>query len=440
MGKNQDNKWLFKELGEISTIKSGGTPSRAKKEYWNGEIPWVKISDISKEYINETSEFITPEGLKNSSTNIFPKGTILFTIFATIGKVGILNIDATTNQAIAGITPNEKVINSKFLTYSLRELALSLENQGKGVAQKNINLSILKSTKIPLPPLPEQERIVAKLDSIFAHLDVSKQGLGKIPVLLKEFRQAVLTQAVTGKLTEEWRKGKELAELVTKKVKKASRNLLDDKSKDYDFFNLPINWEWKTISDVSDIKGGKRLPKGETLVRYDTGLPYIKAGDLKKGTVLYDKLEYLLPETQKKIKNYTISKGDVYITNVGACIGDSGIVPDELDGANLTENALKMCNQEGVINKYLAFWLRSPISQKFIQQSILSAAQGKLALGRVEVFPIPLCSLEEQTEIVRRVEALFSKADAIEAQYKKLKEQIDQLPQAVLAKAFRGEV
>jgi len=105
---------------------------------------------------------------------------------------------------------------------------------------------------------------------------------------------------------------------------------------------------------------------------------------LKFGTVQKNKLEYLLPKTREKIKRYIISKGDVYITNVGACIGDAGILPDDLDGANLTENALKMCNHEGVYNVFLSYWLRSPIAQDYIQQTILSAAQGKLALGRVE--------------------------------------------------------
>jgi type I restriction enzyme S subunit len=191
---------------------------------------------------------------------------------------------------------------------------------------------------------------------------------------------------------------------------------------------------------VSDVKGGKRVPKGEALVNYDTGFPYIKAGDLKFGTVQKHKLEYLLPTTREKIKRYIISKGDVYITNVGACIGDAGIVPDDLDGANLTENALKMCNYDGIINLYLSYWLQSPIAQDFIKQTILSAAQGKLALGRVEVFPIPLPSLEEQKEIIYRIEEIFAFANKIEARYTKAKAIVDKLSHSILAKAFRGEL
>jgi type I restriction enzyme S subunit len=196
-------------LGELATVQSGGTPSRGINSYWNGDIPWVKISDIKEMYVDKTAEFITEKGLENSSTRIFPKGTILFTIFAKLGKIGILNIDAATNQAIAGITPS-KAIEDKYLTYVLIDLSNSISEYGKGVAQKNINQAILKDTIIPLPPLPEQHRIVDKLDTLFAQLETIKTSMANIPLLLKDFRQQVLTQAITGKLTEEWRKGKEL--------------------------------------------------------------------------------------------------------------------------------------------------------------------------------------------------------------------------------------
>ncbi|MCJ0568334.1 restriction endonuclease subunit S, partial [Enterococcus cecorum] len=99
-----------KKLGEICHIVSGGTPSRSNLEYWdNGNIPWIKIGDIKGKYINSASEFITRVGLDNSSAKLLKKGTILYTIFATLGEVGILDFDACTNQAIAGITIKEDI-------------------------------------------------------------------------------------------------------------------------------------------------------------------------------------------------------------------------------------------------------------------------------------------------------------------------------------------
>lgn len=190
-------KWRYKPLGELAKIQSGGTPSRGNKDYWDGQIPWVKISDISDLYVSNTEEKISELGLMNSSATLFPKGTILFTIFATIGKVGVLSIDAATNQAIAGITPN-KEIDPKFLTYALKDLAFSVENKGKGVAQKNINLTILKSTEIPLPALNDQKRIVQKLDKLFAHLEKIRERLEYLNFLRNKFIESCLVDYSTG--------------------------------------------------------------------------------------------------------------------------------------------------------------------------------------------------------------------------------------------------
>lgn len=421
--------WTETNLDTIAQVQSGGTPSRSNNEYWNGNIPWVKISDIQTLFVNSTDEYISEQGLKNSSARIFPRGTILFTIFATIGKVGILNIDAATNQAIAGITPS-KFINSKYLTYSLIELSNSILLEGKGVAQKNINQSILKSTKIPLPPFPEQQRIVAKLDALFGQIDRIKTSMERIPQLLKDFRQKVLTQAVTGKLTEEWREGRELEEI----------DISFECETDFDLLEIPESWIYSKIGLIGDVKGGKRLPLGDELIAEVTAHPYIRARDLKQGTVLTDNLMYISEETHKKIQRYIVKEGDVYITIVGAKIGDAGVIPLEMNGANLTENASKITNFKDIEGDYLSIWLRSPICQDYILKSIMSAAQGKLALTRIKELPVYLTAIEEQQEIVRRVELLFAKADQIEDSYQKLKEKIEQLPQALLAKAFRGEL
>jgi len=366
---------------------------------------------------------------------------------ATTGKTSFVTKDFPLKNAVVNehvfICRASKEIFSRYLfwyLYSGEGSKRVLENF-KGSAQGGINKTFAENTLVPFAPFAEQQRIVAKLDTVLARVNNCKTRLDKIPTLLKNFRQSVLAAAVSGELTKEWRQvNHNLSEVKTKSVKKKRRNILDDKTNDYDLFDLPTKWKWKTVSDVSDIKGGKRVPLGHKLVSYNTSLPYIKAGDLKKGTVLKNKLEYLLPETQSIIKRYIVAKGDVYITNVGAKIGDAGIIPGDLDGANLTENALKMCNLEGVMNTYLSMWLRSPVAQEFIQQTILSAAQGKLALGRVEVFPLPLPPIEEQKEIVRKVEELFHFADSIEARYQKAKAWFDKIPQAILAKAFKGQL
>ena len=158
----------FKKLGDLCYISSGGTPKRTITDYWdNGKIPWVKISDIKSKHILNTDERITKQGLENSSAKLFPKDTIVYTIFATVGEVGILDITAATNQAIAGIQVKDRTqLRVDYLYYFLKSIKKSVQFLGRGVAQNNINLSVLKSISVPIPSFQEQTAIVKVLDSL----------------------------------------------------------------------------------------------------------------------------------------------------------------------------------------------------------------------------------------------------------------------------------
>ena len=158
----------FKKLGELCSIVSGGTPSRSKVEFWNqGTIPWIKIGNLKGKYVNEADEFITQEGLNGSSAKLLPKGTVLYTIFATLGEVGILEIEACTNQAIAGLSINDsKQLTTDYLYYFLKSKKTYVNDIGRGVAQNNINMSILRNFDIPVPNLIKQKEIVSILDKV----------------------------------------------------------------------------------------------------------------------------------------------------------------------------------------------------------------------------------------------------------------------------------
>ena len=180
-------KYKTVRLGDVCEIQAGGTPSRSKQEYWkNGTIPWIKIGDFTGKYLSKSTEFITEEGLNNSSTKLFSKGTVLYSIFATLGEVTILDIDATTNQAIAGlkIIDKDNVDVDYFYSY-LKSLKDEVCRIGRGVAQSNINLSILRDFKIPLPPIKKQKQIAALLDKCVEVITKNKQMLEKYDMLIK---------------------------------------------------------------------------------------------------------------------------------------------------------------------------------------------------------------------------------------------------------------
>ena len=177
---------VFKKLSDICLIQSGGTPSRSKQEYWNnGNIPWVKISDFDGKFLSKTTEYITKQGLQESSAKLFKKGTILYTIFATLGEVCILNIDATTNQAIAGLSLIDENVVKDYLYYYLISLKQTVNEIGRGVAQNNINMSILKNMLIPIPTKEEQISIVKELESVSELIAARREQLAKLDELVK---------------------------------------------------------------------------------------------------------------------------------------------------------------------------------------------------------------------------------------------------------------
>ena len=146
--------WSSVKLGDTCDVIAGGTPKRSETSYWGGDIPWVKISDMLEGRISQTEETITRAGLEGSSAKLLPPGTLLVSIFATIGRTAVLECEAATNQAIVGVIPRQQSqFDDRFLQYSLRRKTQELQRQGRGVAQANINGSVLKATPNP-PPAP----------------------------------------------------------------------------------------------------------------------------------------------------------------------------------------------------------------------------------------------------------------------------------------------
>ena len=176
----------YRKLGDICDVVSGGTPSRSKPEYWDGDIPWIKIGNIKGKYVSEADEFITEEGLAGSSAKMLSKGTILYTIFATLGEAGVLTIDACTNQAIAGITiKNDDIIDRDYLYYYLKSKKNYVNDIGRGVAQNNINMSILRGFEVPIREIFEQQTITDILDKIGKIIDLRKEELDRFDELIK---------------------------------------------------------------------------------------------------------------------------------------------------------------------------------------------------------------------------------------------------------------
>jgi type I restriction enzyme S subunit len=400
-------EWITKPIGEIaSLVTKGSTPTSYGHKFQSSGINFVKIENITDGKIDadSISSFITEEAHQFLKRSQLQEGDLLFSIAGSIGTSALVDaaiLPANTNQALALIRGYESDAIPEFLLYALRSEVLNeTKDKKRGGALQNISLTDIKNTKIPLPPLNEQERIVAKLDALFTRIDAAITYLQETLKLSKALFASAL---------------------------------------DREFAALDVRFQ---IGDIAYVKGGKRLPKGATFQDDSTAHPYIRVADFRDdGTIELSGLKYISDETYEYIKNYTISIKDLYISIAGT-IGKTGVVPEELDGANLTENAAKIVfKKQGDIDVRFVYYFT--LSNDFLEQAGLATkivAQPKLALTRLSKIEVPLPALSEQRRIVSSLDLLSEHTRALEAETKERLDQLAALKSSLLDAAFRGQL
>lgn len=385
--------WEWKKLSDLAKFQSGGTPSRNNKTYWDGDIHWVKISDITDDmYVSNTEEFITKDGLDNSSAKLFPRGTILYSIFATIGKIGILDIEATTNQAISGIQPKENV-NLFYMYYGLKFITNEVQKVSAGVAQNNINLTKLKEQWFPLPPLSEQQRIVAKLDLLFQKIDKSIELHQKNMDEADAFMGSVLNE-VFGELEEKYG----LSE-----VGKVTDCIVPQRNKPKQFVgDIP----WITTDDLKLFKRISKSTKCLGLTREDI----------------------------EEVKSKTFPKESVLMS----CVGDLGVVA--IANAEIVVNQQLHTYQckDNLLNTFLMYALY--VKKDYMYQIANITTVAYMNKTKCNSIPIPLPPLRIQHKVVNYLGSVSEKMEKVKSIQKEKMESLKALKASILDKAFRGEL
>jgi len=414
--------WVEIPLDQVATWGSGGTPKRSEPSYYGGDVPWVKTGDLGPRYLKEASEYISQLGLEKSSAKLFPKGSVVIAMYgATIGKTSILDFEASTNQACAVGYPIDGVILTDFLYYFLTSEKQNFIKKGKGGAQPNISQQLIKAHDIRLPSLPEQKRIVEKLDEVLAQVDTIKARLDGIPDLLKRFRQSVLASAVSGKLTEEWQKG------ATFRSEDDSFSILRE-FRGKPLKELPIGWKWVRFDAVNEVASNLVDPL-DNPNDYHIAPNHIES---KSGRLL----EYTTVEEDKvKSSKHRFWAGQVLYSKIRPYLCKAVLV--DFTGVCSADMYPLNTNMEP---KYLLNWLLSDLFTEWASNGDSRTVLPKINKKQLSEIPCALPPKEEQKEIVRLVDQYFAFADTIEAQVKKAQARVDNLTQSILAKAFRGEL
>lgn len=385
-------------------------------EYTDSGEPIARIQNVKRfKFIDKNIRFITSTKAEELKRHSFIGGDILITKLGDpLGLAcevpnsfdsGIIVADLVRLRA------NTSVCSKKFIIYLLNSpvVIAQLEKHIKGSTRPRINLGIIRGLELPLPPLAEQEEIAHRLETMLAQVEATQARLARIPDIIKQFRQSVLAAAVSGKLTKEWIG-----------ISTSKRTYL-------------------TLNDVGiEVKTG---PFGSALHKSDYltgGIPIINPMHISEGKITPSLNMSISKEKFEKLAAWQLRKNDVIIGRRGE-MGRAAVV--NTDGHLLCGTGSMILRvTDNALPKYLEIILRSPVAIDYFNSSSVGSTMVNLNQKIIKNLKVYFPEIEEQTEIVRRVEKLFAYADTLEQQAKAAKARVDKLTQAILAKAFRGEL
>ena len=458
--------WTRAKLGDVCKTTSGGTPSRKNAEYFAGGIPWVKSGELPDGLVTEVEERITEDAVANSSAKLFPAGTLLIALYgATVGKLGILKEDATTNQAVCAVFPPEH-LDTKYLFWYLRCVRSDLVAQAVGGAQPNISQGILRELPVPVAPLDQQKRIVAEIEKQFSRLDEAVANLKRVKANLKRYKAAVLKAAVEGRLVEtEAQRARraaqgstnvaggrkpgategrryETGEQLLQRILETRRSQWKGKGKDKepaapdtsDLPELPEGWVWASVQQLAEVQLGKMLDRQKH--RSGKELPYLRNINVRWDSVdSSDLLTMFFKESE--FDRFGLQAGDVLV-----CEGGEPGRAAVWDGRDLGMMYQKAIHRVRFIGGYqqrmLVFYLEFMVKTGHLERWFTGSTIKHFTRESFAQLPIPVAPATEQIRIVAEVDRRLSLLRETEAQVDANLQRAERLRQSVLQRGFAG--
>ena len=439
--------WEWCRLNDLALYRKGPFGSSLTKSMFvaksNQSVKVYEQKNAIQKDFRLGDYYISKEKFEAMQSFIVKPNDIIVSCAGTIGETYLLPLEAPVgiiNQALMRVTLFDLSMAEYWQMYFAYMLLNEAQMKGAGSAIKNIPpFEYLKAVLVPVPPLSEQNRLVERYNLLLSLIAKYESEADKLNCLnlniYDKLKKTVLQEAIQGKLVqqiaEEGTAQKLLEQIKTEKQKlvkegKLKKSALSDsiifrgddnkyweKSGDSIVcideeipFGIPSSWSWCRLRNIASVKGGKRIPVGEKLTTENTGHVYIRVADMKENTVKTDDIHYISESIYQKIKSYTISTEDLYITVAGT-IGSVGEIPKVFDNANLTENADKIVFR-GICKKFLMYCLLSNFVQSQIKKCTTKVGQPKLAIVRIEDLLIPLPPIKEQYRIVHKIEQTAS--------------------------------
>jgi len=402
--------WKWVRLGDITQIVGGGTPSSKVKEYYEGgDIPWlspVDLSDYTDIYISHGKKMITAEGLANSSARMMPAETVCLSSRAPIGYVAIAKNPLCTNQGFKSFLPSPLYL-PRFLYWYLKGNKPLLESYASGTTFLELSGSKVAQIEFPLPPLDEQERIVTRIESLFAKLDEAKEKAETVLDSFETRKAAILHKAFTGEF---------------------SKNSVDFST-----------WEEKTSQELfTYVTSGSR---GWAKYYADSGATFIRMGNLDHGTIELDlsDIQYVQLPNKAEGQRSRLKKNDILIS-ITADVGMVGLVRDDSFEGYINQHVALARPSSKEDAEFIAWYLVSDVGLAQMRKKQRGATKVGLGLDDIRTLKLKMPPLAEQQRITRILDSLLEKEQKSKEAAETVLEQIDLMKKAILAKAFRGEL
>jgi type I restriction enzyme, S subunit len=395
--------WRKVKLKDLARhIQSGGTPLSTNQEYWNGSIPFAMIEDLTgaNKYLVKTVRSITEKGLNSSNTWIVPKGSILYSIYATLGVPIINAVEVATNQAILNIVPNSNVVDTEYLYYWLENYQGKVKQHSAQTTQSNLNAAIVKDFDVLLPARKEEQRKIAQV------LSTIDNAITQTEALIAKYgrvRTGLMQDLLTKGIDEQGRVRSEATHAF----------------KDSPLGRVPLEWEVKEletlVSNQRPICYGILMPG----YGYEGGVPVIKVKDIKNDTIDRDNLLLTNPKIDEQYKRSRLQAGDLLLTIRGT-VGRMAFVPQQLNSANITQDTARVGIVKGDA-RFIKYYLATPQSVRFMELHTRGVAVQGINLGDVRKIPIAFPPIDEQVEIANRLDAIYNQINVTESNIAKLK-------------------
>jgi type I restriction enzyme S subunit len=428
-----------------TTLRSVVLPSKAKVE--PSEQPAAPY--LSLEHIEQDTGRIVGcgKGADVTSTKaVFRAGDVLYgKLRPYLNKVCIPDFDGICSTDIL-VFPQTVHLDSRYVMRFLmqRHIVEYANHHSAGVQLPRVSFDKLGELEFPLPPFAEQKRIVAKVEALLARVDAARERLAKVPTLLKRFRQSILAAACSGQLTADWREGQQNLGRAEDLIVEIGKNA-GHKSKDMEeglengtgLPDLPVGWTWASVGQIAcHVTDGEHITPDVV----PNGVPLLSAKDVREHGVEFDDGKFVTKSDAERFwRRCKPEHGDVLVVSRGATIGR--ICRVQTDKSFCLMGSVILIKPSPLVNGgYVDAALRSPEGKTRLVELCGFSAQQAIYIRDIRRIPIPLPAFAEQQEIVRRVEALFALADKIEARVQAATARVEKITQAILAKAFRGEL